>query len=295
MSSRPTWKGMLSFGVVNIPIAAFKAVEDADEGSEFNLLHATCKTRITSPRRCAKCDIVTVPQAEIVRGYEYAPGQYVTFTDDEIKAIRPKSTHNISIEYFLPAEDISVLYFDKPNYLSANGPVGAKALATVRDAMRETGKVGIGTVAVNGHDNLVIVRPEENALVMQRIREAKEVRSIADIKDYDTIPAESDPRHLSVAMQIIEGMTSEFDPTLHEDSFRKEKRAAIERKIAGEEYTPPNAEEPTPVIDVMAALEATLAQQKAKPKKIKEVAVVAAKKKAMVKSTLTIKKGRRTA
>jgi DNA end-binding protein Ku len=278
MSARAVWKGDLSIGFVNIKIAAYKAIDAPNSGLEAKLLHATCKTPISQPRRCNKCD-VALATADIVKGYDDGQKGYVLITDAELEAIKPESSHLIKVDRFVKASEVDLLHYDVPYFI---GPDGATdGYATMRDAMRRTAMVAIGQVTMYGHEFLVAIRPNGNGLVMQRLRENSEIRSFDTIKGSEDIPATSDAKHLKFAEAIIENMAEEFDDS-HEDACRKELAAIIKRKIAGEEAPAAVAVvEQKPMTDFLAALEQSAKLKhvkKPKPVKVAEVAPVKAKK-----------------
>jgi DNA end-binding protein Ku len=274
------WKGTLTVGLLNIPVAAFTATDAASDVS-MNQLHKDCGNRINTPKVCKSCD-KELTTADIVKGYENAPGVYVQITEEELAAIKPPSTHTLSVNSFTPLSEIDLIYYDKPYFLSPNGPVAVAAYAALRDALKRTKRVALGVVTMHGRDHLMAIRPEEKGLVMQRMRERREVRSMDGLPGYAELPATASPNHVAMTEQIIESMEADFDPTMHEDSYRAELVKLIQAKVEGGTYTAPAAPPAPAPQDIMSALAATLEQAKSakmgRPKKaakVEEVAVPA--------------------
>jgi DNA end-binding protein Ku len=260
MSARANWKGSLSIGLLNIPVAVFTATDDVND-LQLRLLHSKCANPINQPRKCVPCG-VDVTTDDIVKGYEIAKGQFIQLSNEELANIKPTSTHTINVDSFTPVKDIDLIYFDRPYYLGPNGPVAYKPYKALRDGMKRTGKVALGVITMYGRDHLMAIRPEGSGLVMQRIRERREVRGIEILPGYEELASAADGPHVAMVSQIIDSMEQEFDPALHEDSYRRELLNLIESKVAGIEYTAPVVKEAPPTEDIMEALTKTLEQAK---------------------------------
>jgi len=251
----------VSFGLVSIPVKLFAATQ-ASAGVSFNLLHKKCNTRLKQQYICPT-DNEIVHRDDMVKGYEFAKDQYVTFTPDELKSLEEKATGSIDIAEFVPLAAIDPVYFDRPYYL---GPEkgGDKAYLLLAEAMRETGRAALARYAARGKQYLVMLRPTQDgrALVLQQLLYADEVRALSDVPLPDGEVREPE---LKLAMQLIDQIASEtFDPTQYRDEVRERIQADIERKVQGQDISQaaePSAE-PARVIDLMAALKASLGKGK---------------------------------
>jgi DNA end-binding protein Ku len=262
MAARSIASLTVSFGLVSIPVKLYSATE-ASRAISFNLLHKACGSRLKQQYICAKEEVL-VPREDMVKGYEFAKDQYVTFTPDELKAMEEAGTHTAEITEFVPLEAVDPVYFDKAYYLAPDKG-GAKPYALLTSALRETKRCALGRWAARGKQYIVMIRPVEDGLVMQQLLYADEVRTIKELE----IPAtEVKPAELKLAEQIIEAQSSDtFDPAVYKDDVAERIRAAIEKKVEGQEIT--LAEEPergAQVIDLMSALRASL-EKGPKPRK----------------------------
>ena len=251
----------VSFGLVSIPVKLFAATQ-ASAGVSFNLLHKKCSTRLKQQYICPT-DNEIVSRDDMVKGYEFAKDQYVTFTPDELKSLEEKATGSIDIAEFVPLAAIDPVYFDRPYYL---GPEkgGDKAYLLLAEAMRETGRAALARYAARGKQYLVMLRPTQDgrALVLQQLLYADEVRSLADVPLPDGEVREPE---LKLAKQLIDQIASEtFDPTQYHDEVRERIQADIEKKVQGQDITEATepAAEPARIIDLMAALKASLGKGK---------------------------------
>ena len=235
----------VSFGLVSIPVKLFAATQ-ASAGVSFNLLHKKCNTRLKQQYICPT-DNEIVHRDDMVKGYEFAKDQYVTFTADELKSLEEKATGSIDIAEFVPLTAIDPVYFDRPYYL---GP--------------EKGGDKAYLLLARGKQYLVMVRPSHDgrALVLQQLLYADEVRALSEVPLPDGEVREPE---LKLAMQLIDQIASEtFDPTQYRDEVRERIQADIEKKVQGQDITEaaePSAE-PARIIDLMAALKASLGKGK---------------------------------
>jgi DNA end-binding protein Ku len=247
----------ISFGLVSIPVKLYAATQ-ASAGVSFNLLHSKCSTRLKQQYICPH-DNEIVGREDMVKGYEFAKDQYVTFTPEELKALEEKATQSIDISEFVPLSAIDPVYFDRPYYL---GPEkGAdKAYLLLAEAMRESGRAALARYAARGKQYVVMLRPSADArgLVLQQLLYADEVRPMSDVP----LPeGEVREPELKLAMQLIDQIAHEtFDPTQYRDDVRDRIQADIEKKVQGQDITEAAepAAEPARIIDLMAALKASL-------------------------------------
>ena len=249
----------ISFGLVSIPVKLYTATQ-ASAGVSFNLLHDKCGSRLKQQYICPR-DNEIVGREQMVKGYEFAKDQYVTFTTEELKSLEEKATQTIEIAEFVPADKIDPVYFDKAYYLGAEKG-GEKAYRLLSEAMRETGRSGLARYAARGKQYLVLLRPAgDGGLVMQQLLYADEVRPFSDVPMTD---AEVREPELKLAKQLIDQIAVEtFEPTKYEDDVRKRIEADIKRKVEGQDIAVSGPEpEPAPIIDLMEALKASLGKGK---------------------------------
>jgi DNA end-binding protein Ku len=280
---RSIWSGAISFGLVNVPVKLYSAV--SKKTVRFHQLHGETGTRIQQ-RRVDPSTGEEVSYEDIVKGYEIGKDRYVVVTPDELEALDPEKTRSIDIEDFVEEADIDPIYYDHPYYL-APGTGAEKAYRLLLDAMQQAQKVAIARVVIRNKEQLVAIRPAGAALTMSTMNFADEVVSPDKIDEIagesDDAKAKTTKRELDMAQQLIDSLTSEFDPSKYHDTYRERVLDLIERKAAGEEIAvQPEAPEPAPVPDLMAALEASLQEAKGteRPAKRKAPAKSRAKAKA---------------
>lgn len=257
MSARAIASATISFGLVSIPCKVYSS-GDTSTGVRFNMLHKKCGSRLKQQYVCPTDDVV-VGREEITKGYEFAKGQYVMFSDEELKALQEKPTHTVEITEFIPTVKIDPIYFEKCYYLGPDKG-GDRAYKLLARALEKSGRSALAKYAARGKQYLVLVRPVDDALVMQQLRYADEIRPISEVPLGD---AKVKAAELKLALQIVEQALSEkFEPEAYEDEVRQRILAQIERKVDGQEITMEPAEEPkAQVIDLMAALKSSLAQK----------------------------------
>ena len=256
---RAMWTGTVSFGLVNVPVKMFTAARSQDV--RFNQLHATDGARISMKRVCS-ADGEDVPFGEIVKGYEVSPDHYVTVTSEELDALTPSVTNGIEIEEFVDLAEIDPVYFESSYYL-APGKGGAKAYALLLKAMRDSGKIALGRVVLRNKQYLTALRPAGDALAMCTLYFPDEVVATSELED---LPGEQEfaERELAMARQLIETLSAEFEPGKYRDEYREKLLELIEQKASGQEVMAPRRIEEAPrVVDLMAALEASIAAARA--------------------------------
>ena len=256
---RPIWSGAVSFGLVNVPVKLTTAQSPKDV--RFNQLDGKDGTRI-STKRVRPDTGEEVPYERLVKGYEISPSRYVVIEPAELEALDPKSSRTIDIEEFVSLDEIDPLYFEKGYYLIPDK--GAeKAYALLAKAMEATSRVAIARFVMRTKQYLAAIRAKDGALVLSTMLYADEVTTIdqLDLPDLEKVtPSE---REVKMAEQLIDSLSTEFDPTRYKDEHREKVMALIEAKAEGQEVvTSTAAEEPTKVVDLMAALEASLAAAK---------------------------------
>ncbi len=251
------WTGTISFGLVTVPVRAVSATKSRDV--RFNQLEQSTGARIRY-RRVSEQTGDEVPTDQIVKGYEISPGQYVTVTDDEMKALAPKASRTIDIEDFVDLDDIDPVYFEQPYYLAPD-PNAVKPYRLLVDAMTELRKVAIGRFVMRSKERLVAIRPIDGLLCLETMRYADEIVPVSEVVPPLEEGHEPTERELEMARQLVSSLATGFDPGKYHDAYREELLGLIEQKAAGEEIVArPAAEESGKVLDLMAALEASLAR-----------------------------------
>jgi DNA end-binding protein Ku len=255
MSARPIGSATIAFGLVSVPIKLYSASESS-VGISFNWLHKKCGSRLKQQYVCAQ-DGEKVEKDDMVKGYEFAKGQYVLFSPEELKTLEEKSTGAIDIAEFVPAEQVDRLFLEKAYFL---GPErgGERAYKLLAEALKATGRAALGQYAARGKGYLVMVRPMGPGLVMEQLHYADEIRSINDVE----LPeGEVKKAELALAVQLIQQASSEaFRPEAYEDNVRKRMLESIQQKVEGHEITAEPAAAPeAQIIDLMEALKASLA------------------------------------
>ena len=258
---RPFASGSIAFGLVSIPVKLYSATE-ATERISFNMIHTECGSRIQQQLFCPK-DERTISREETSKGYEFAKGQYVLFTEEELKAMEEKATQTIEISEFLPREAIDPIYFQKANYMSPDKG-GDRAYALLAKALEETGRWALAKYAARGKQYLVVIRPLGKGLVMQQLFYPNEIRALDELDLGDAVIKDNE---LKMAVQLAEmGAADEFHPENYRDEVSDRVRAMIQQKIEGEEITTDLVEQPkAQVIDLMEALKRSLGGRAAKP------------------------------
>ena len=277
--ARAIWSGAISFGLVNIPVKLYSAV--SKKTVRFHQIDAESGARVRQKR--VGPDDEEIPYEQIVKGYEIGPDRYVTITSEELDALAPDKTRTIDIEDFVDLEEIDPIYYDHPYYLAPD--TGAsKAYQLLVDAMDDAGKVAIARVVIRSKEQLVAIRPREGTLAMETMLFADEVVPTDTLEELGTDgDVKTTDRELTMARQLIDSLSSDFEPEKYHDEYRERVLDMIERKAQGETIVIEEpTKEPEKVPDLMAALEASIAASK--PAKPKPKGKPAAKKKAAAKT-----------
>lgn len=252
MPARAYWQGQIRLALVSIPIQVFSATKSAARIS-FNQIHKPSGKRIRYEKVVPGVGVAD--PKDIVKGYEVEKGKYVLLTEDEINDVKLEAKRTIDLIQFVDASEVDSLYFDKPYFVSPEeDETAAEAYVVLRDALRETGKVGIGHIVARGHSNLVALRPYHKGLMIETLRYADEVQKpdafFAEVPD-----SKPDQELLSLAEELIERKTKPFDPKAFSDPYEAALRELIDAKI--EDRPPESIDEPqigAKVIDLMEAL-----------------------------------------
>jgi DNA end-binding protein Ku len=254
---RPTWKGSISFGLVNVPVQLFTAVRSQD--IRFRQLHGKTHARVRQQR----IDVETgeeVAYDELVKGYETADGSYVVVDPEELRQLDPEASELIDIHDFVDLADIDPIYYDRPYYLAPDGKAAAKPYRLLTDAMMREGKVAIATFVMRNKEHLAAIRARDDLLLLSTMNHADEVVDPADL-DIPAITGDVEvrDREVEMARRLIDSLVTDFDPTAYEDSYRKRLVEFLEAKAEGQDVELPEVERDRGgVIDLTAALEASL-------------------------------------
>lgn len=262
---RAIWKGSISFGLVNIPIGLYPATRR--EELKFRLLRKSDLSPVNY-KRVAEKDGKEVPWNEIVKGYEYEKGKYVVLKEEDFERVDLEATQTVDIQDFVDQEEIDPMYFYKPYYLEPQKG-GDKAYALLRDALKDSGKVGIAKVVIKTRQYLAGVKPEDSTLVLELMHFADE---LADPEKLH-VPKKTDvgKREMNMAKSLIDSMSSKWNPEKYKDDYREALMEVIEEKVesGGKEIEekPRKAPKPTKVIDLVSVLKKSLDQTATRKKK----------------------------
>ncbi len=256
MSARALGTSTIAFGLVSLPVKLYSTGESSRRIS-FNMIHKECGTRVRQQYICPTEDVV-VPREDIVKGYEFAKGQYVLFDDEELKVLEAPKSDSIDIVGFVPEDQVDRLYVNKAYYLGPDKG-GARAYRLLSAAMLATGRVAIAKQATRGKEYLVMVRPYEEGLLLEQLYYADEIKSFDEVPLEEGEVAEAE---LQLAKQLIEqAATDAFDASAYKDEVYDKTLELIQQKVEGHEISAaPVEESKTQIIDLMAALKASLAE-----------------------------------
>jgi DNA end-binding protein Ku len=267
---RTTWNGSISFGLVNIPVGLAPATAASARQSDvqFKMLHRTCLTPIRQKRWCPVHDVELGPD-EIVRGWEVSKGEYVAIEDAELEALESHETSRaIEITRFVPSGEVDPIYFDRTYYLvPAALEAQRRPYGLLAEAMRDAGVSALGSFVLAGKEKLCLIRPKGDALVLETLFVAEDVKSQAEV-DEAVAGSSARPEELALARQIISALEGSFDPGALQSGYRASLRELLQAKLEGRapaEPEPVSAD--APVIDLMEALRASVAATKPKPAK----------------------------
>lgn len=273
------WKGSISFGLVHIPIKLYAATEEKDIKLRF--LHEKCSTPIRYSRVCPTCDI-EVPNEEIIKGYEYEPGQFVPISKEEIEGIKGQTIRAVEILDFVNLEDIDPIYFNKSYFVGPNDN-GEKAYALLKQALQDSKKIGLAKLTLHSKQHLAVVRVYEKGLLLETVYYPDEVREMGHVPGIEKL-GETNEKELRTAIQLIDQLTTTFEPEKYTNEYREQMNDLIQTKIAGNQIKQPKkAPKQENVVDLLSALQASI--DESKPKSKKATAKKPAAKKAPAKKT----------
>ena len=251
------WKGAIQFGLVTIPVKLYVATESR-AGVSFNMLHAEDLSRIQMKIFCPVEEEI-IQRSDTVKGYEYAPDKYVVINDEDLEKLPLKTVRSIEIEQFVDAtEAAGQTKFVKQAYYVEADRVGRKAFALLKDVLQDKNLTAICKIVIRDREVLAALDPFDNTMLLSTLYWPDEIRALADL-DIPDEEVELKPAEKKMAAQLIEAMTGEFDPAAYRDEYREALMQVIESKIEGRETVEVEpAEEPTKLVDLMAALQASV-------------------------------------
>jgi len=255
MAYRPTWQGHLKLSLVTCPVALYTAISSGGD-VHFNLINPKTNNRIkmitTDP------DTGPIERADLVKGYEVSKGEYILLSNDEINAIKLESTKTIEVERFVAGDEIDRLYWDSPYFLAPDGKLAQEAFGVIRTAMEKSGQIALGRVVIGTRERILALEPRGKGILAYTLRTDAEVRNPDEIFNGISDKA-ADPAMISIAERIIEQQEGPFDPSQFIDRYEEALKALIEDKKKGHKPAKVAEPEDTNVVDLMAALRASLA------------------------------------
>ena len=258
---RAIWKGHIQFSLVTIPIRIYNAV-DTEETIRFNQLHKEDNGAVGYEKKCKKCG-KTLTNEEIVKGYQFEPEQYVIVTPEDLAKIKLKSTKVIEIAGFIDADEVDASLYESPYFAGPDGPVAAKTYSLLSQALKASGKVGIGKVVLRDREDIMMIAPLNGGLVLNKLRNPQAVRKIESVPQLEHKEVNKDELKLSIS--LVESMNSTLKELDLTDRYHDALREMIDAKITGKEVvTAPEVEKP--IVDIMTALKQSIEQTKAKKK-----------------------------
>jgi len=261
---RTTWNGSLSFGLVTIPVGLAPATAPKARASDvtFRTLHRECGTPIKQKRWCPVHER-EVSNDELVKGWEVSKGQFVIVEDADLEAIEQRDTSRaIEISRFVPLAEVDPLFFDRTYFLApSSAEAQRRPYVLLLNAMKETGMAAIGRMVIRGNENFVLIRPKDDALVLETLFLAEDVRSQAEIDEAVEAVDVKEPE-LELARQLIDSLVGDWEPEALQSEYRQNLRKLLEAKLAGEEIAMPEPVADAPVVDLMEALKKSVAASK---------------------------------
>jgi DNA end-binding protein Ku len=263
MAYRPTWQGHLKLSLVTCPVALYTAISSGGD-VHFNLINPKTNNRIkmitTDP------DTGPVERADLVKGYEVSKGEYILLSNDEINSVKLESTKTIEVERFVAGDEIDRLYWDSPYFLAPDGKLAQEAFGVIRTAMEKSGQIALGRVVIGTRERILALEPRGKGILAHTLRTDAEVRKPDEIFHGISDKA-ADPAMISIAEKIIEQQEGPFDPSQFVDRYEEALKALIEDKKKGHKPAKVAEPEDTNVVDLMAALRASLGAKGKTPAK----------------------------
>ncbi len=258
---RSIWKGYIQFSLVTIPVRIYNAFEPSETIS-FRQLHKEDNGPIGYDKKCKKCSN-SVKNEDIVKGYEYEPEQFVIIEQEDLDKVRLKTTRVVEIQGFVDASEVNSMLLDTPYFAGPDGEVASKAYALLCNTLKETGKIGIGKVVLRDRENIMMIAPEENGLLLYKLRYPKEIRKISEVPLLNNTAADKD--QLKLAKTLVDTMSKKFSDFELVDRYKEAVIEMVQAKVEGKQIVTV-AEEEKPIIDIMTALKESIDQAKKEKK-----------------------------
>jgi DNA end-binding protein Ku len=255
--ARAIWNGVITFGMVSIPVGLYTATQEKD--IRFNQIHEVCGSRIKLQKFCPVCEKV-VEADELVKGYEYSKGMYALVTEEDFEQLPVASKHTIDVAAFVKSEEVDPLYFDASYYLKPED-VGRKPFALMMKALQDKGVAAVAKIAMRNKENLCLLRPGNGTIILETLYYPDEIRK-PEVEGLDDIKV--DAKELKMAESLVDLLFEEFDPKAFKDEYREALMERIEAKVQGQELRAAPVPEQTQVIDLMDALKQSLENAKKK-------------------------------
>lgn len=283
---RAIWKGHIQFSLVTIPVRIYNAI-DSGQSISFNLLSKEGHNPVSYEKK----DKVTgkpLQNDEIVKGYQYEPGQYVIIEQQDLDKVKLKSTKVIEIEGFVKSDEVHPTLFEAPYFIGPDGDMAAKTYGLLSETLRESGKIGVGKVVLRDRETPVLLTPNEGGILMYRLRFPNEVRSMREVPQM--LEVKVDKEQLKLAKTLVDSMTTKFANIEMKDHYYEALKTIIDAKVAGKEVVSVAEEEPE-VVDIMTALKASIDAAKKKPmEKAKGTKLAKTEEKEEKEKTRTLKR-----
>jgi DNA end-binding protein Ku len=254
MAARSTWRGNLKLSLVSCPIRMMPAATRANRVSFHNLNPKTLNRVEMRPHDSETRE--ELDDDDLVMGYEFEKGRFVTVEDEELDALEVESSHTIELDRFVDEDAIDLLYFDAPYFIAPDGPAADETFRVIHSALERERKIGLGRVVLNRRERVVAVRTRGKGLMLMTLRAANEVRNEEEY--FEGVEAKVDPEKVELATEVVDRHTTPFDPAALDDRYDAALRELVEAKRKGQKPVAPKGAEPAPVIDLMAALKRSL-------------------------------------
>jgi len=258
---RSVWKGHIRFSLVTIPILVYNAVERKND-IRFNQLHKSDNGRVGYTKTCKTCD-EELGRNDIVKGYEYAPDQYVIFESEELDSIKLKSNRAIDIETFVDISEVHPSKYEAVYYVGPDGDVAKKTFNLLIKTLQKSNKAGIGRIILRDKEDVVLLAPYKQAIIMYKLRYPEEIRNVENVPHLGE--EEVDDAQLKLAETLVDSMKTPFGEVDFEDRYRYALMDLVNEKVSGKQIiTVADAEEDAPVVDIMDALKKSIEAAKVK-------------------------------
>jgi len=258
---RSIWKGHIQFSLVTIPVRIYNAV-DKEETIRFNQLHKADNGAVGYDKKCKRCG-KTLTMEEIEKGYQFEPDQYVIVSPEDLAKIKLKSTKVIEIQGFIDAGEVDALLYESPYFAGPDGTIATKTYSLLSQALKASGKAGIGKVVLRDREEILLIAPLDGGLVLHKLRRPNELRKLDDVPQIEKRDVNKDELKLSIS--LVESMTASLKDLDLTDHYSEALREMVEAKIAGKEVVSAPEEE-KPVVDIMTALKQSIERTKAQKK-----------------------------